>query len=145
MTADIPLVKAHHKDKPTTPIAQILKRHEAVQLDTGAGYTLPFVNTKFKANVRVVDFWPHKLEDFCVGRRATEYDILSDASSGEGTDREEDMRKFREGKGYGGKKKWEWRFALQVEQAGKVKGPEKIWLLVDNMSAQMLFGEDATK
>jgi protection-of-telomeres protein 1 len=95
----------------------------------------------------VVDFWPHKLEDFSVGRRVSEFDILSDASSGEGTDDEEDMRRFRSGQGFGGEKKWEWRFALRVKDTGTKSdsSPELAWLVVDNFSAQMLLGTDAVK
>lgn len=98
--------------------------------------------------MRVVDFWPHKLEDFAVGRRISDYDILSDNSGGESTDNEEDMKLFRAGKGFGGERKWEWRFALQVEDASiKATSPaERMWLLVDHQSAQMLLNVDeATK
>lgn len=132
---------------PTTSFDDILDKHTAVISGTEHQYSLPFINTNFRANVRVVDYFPHKLQDFSVGRRVTEYDMLSDGSDGESTDLEEDMRQFRAGKGFGGERRWEWRFALQVEQAGNKPGDrmEKIWLVVDNSAAQRLLGQDAVK
>ena len=72
--------------------------------------------------------------------------MLSDYSGGEGTDLEEDMGIFRDGKGFA-KSVWEWRFALQVEDAIAGASNERLWLIVDNKSAQMLLNldEDATK
>lgn len=120
---------------------------DIMRSDNGTEYTLPFENVKYRSNVRVVDFWPNKLEDFAVGRRVSEYEVLSDYSGGESTDNEEDMRLFRQGKGYGGEKTWEWRFALRVEDASKKAGSqeETIWLVVDNPAAQMLLNMDAVK
>jgi hypothetical protein len=96
--------------------------------------------------VRVVDFFPHKIEDFAVGRRPSEYDILSDYSGGEDTDREEDLRVFKNGRGFA-KNIWEWRFALQVEDASSKESKERLWLMVDNHAAQGLLNleDDATK
>lgn len=71
--------------------------------------------------------------------------MLSDYSGDEDTDHEEDLRNFRKGKGFG-RKVWEWRFALQVEDASK-DAKERIWLMVDNHAAQGLLNleENATK
>jgi hypothetical protein len=82
-------------------------------------------------------------KDFAVGRRATEYDMLSDYSGGEDTDVEADRRMFKNGKGFA--KKYEWRFALEVEDADPTSKKERMWLLVDNHSAQALLNMDATK
>lgn len=87
--------------------------------------------------MRIVDFFPDKVEDFAVGRRPSEYDILSDYSGGEDTDREEDMRVFKSGKGFA-KNIWEWRFALQVEDASQNGPKERLWLIVNNHVAQGL-------
>ena len=92
----------------------------------------------------MIGYFPHRIEDFAVGRRVTEYDMLSDYSGGEDTDREEDRRNFREGKGFG-KKKWEWRFALEVEDAGSELPKIRTWLMVDNFAAQGLIDMDAEK
>jgi hypothetical protein len=118
-----------------------------VKSGSGLEYVLPFENVKYRSNVRVVDFWPDKLEDFAVGRRVSEYEVLSDYSGGESTDNEEDMRLFREGKGYGGQKAWEWRFALRVKDADEKAGNQEntIWLVVNNQAGQMLLNIDATK
>lgn len=106
----------------------------------------PFTNRTYKANVRVVDYAPNRIEDFAVGHKSSEMDILSDYSGGEETDHEEDLRIFRSGKGFP-KKVWEWRFALQVEDASSKDSKERLWLIVDNHAAQGLLGleENAAK
>lgn len=111
----------------------------------------PFSNAKYRANVRVVDYFPESIEDFAVSHRASDYDMLSDYSGGEESDRDDDLRNFRNGHGFR-ERVWEWRFALQVEDAmdKKLDGDkesQKMWLLVDNHAAQMLLRleEDAAK
>jgi len=105
---------------------------------------LQFVNAKYKANIQVIGYFPHDIRDFAVGRQVTEYDMLSDYSGGEETDLEEDARLFKEGKGFG-QKKWEWRFALEVEDAGSKAPKDRMWLHVDNYAAQALLDLDAAK
>jgi protection-of-telomeres protein 1 len=105
---------------------------------------LPFNVAKYRANVRIVGYFPDRLQDFAVGRRESEFDILSDYSGGEDTNPEEDRRLWKEGKGFG-KKRWEWRFALQVEDADPKAPKERLWLIVDNHSGQGLLDMDATK
>ncbi|RDW88478.1 hypothetical protein BP6252_00510 [Coleophoma cylindrospora] len=142
-------VRCIHPEKPTLSLLDV-KSLVLSKSTTGHAYTLPFVNANYKANVRVVDFFPDKLEDFAVGRRVSEYDILSDYSGGEETDRDEDMRSFRAGKGFP-EKRWEWVFALQVEDASRApmsagtSSNNRLWLTVDNQAAQMLLNmeEDA--
>ena len=99
---------------------------------------------KYKAHLRVVGFFPPNVEDFAVGRRPSEYDMLSDYSGGEDTDREGDMRQWRQRNGRP-KKIWEWRFALQVIDASNKASKERMWLMVENQDAQMLLDMDATK
>ena len=138
-------VKCSFPDISTLGLEQILKpiKH-IINVETKQEVILPFVNGKYRANVRVVGYFPHKVEDFAVGRRITEYDMLSDYSGGEDTDREEDRRIFKDGKGFG-KKKWEWRFALEVEDAGPKLPKPRTWLVVDNLAAQGLLDMDAEK
>lgn len=140
-------MRCNHPDKPPTPLATILNDTHIVRSASGSELVLPFENVKHRSNVRVVDFWPNKLEDFAVSRRVSEYEVLSDYSGGESTDNEEDMRLFRQGKGYGGEKTWEWRFALRVQDADKKARSHKdtMWLIVDNQAAQMLLNMDAVK
>jgi protection of telomeres protein 1 len=139
-------VKAIDPDRQPTPISEILKNIGRIAR-SDVEFDLPFTNVKYKSNLRVIDFWPDKLEDFSVGRRVSEYDVLSDFSGNESTDNEECMRQFRAGKGWGGEKVWEWRFALRVVDAGRkpAKENESIWLTVDNQAAQMLLNLDAVK
>lgn len=110
----------------------------------GQHYVSPFDVCKYKANVRVVDFFPPKVEDFAVGHRPSEFDMLSDYSGGEDTDPGEDIRMYRTGKGYP-EKEWEWRFALQVVDASHEASTERMWLMVGNYDAQMLLNMEATK
>lgn len=116
----------------------------------GPGCPSPFTVRKYRANVRIVNYAPERIEDFSVWRRESEYDMLSDYSGGENTDVEEDMRSYSSGKGFA-KKIWEWRFWLQVEDASSNTNPKspkkRLWLLVDNSSAQGLLGldDDAAK
>jgi len=98
-----------------------------------------------------VGYFPHEIEDFAIGRRVSEYDMLSDYSGGEDTDYKESMKNFKSGKGFP-KKSWEWRFALEVQDAdavgdsgGKDKKKERVLLMVDNHSAQGLLNMDAAK
>jgi protection-of-telomeres protein 1 len=139
------VVRCSHPDYPVLSLEQILKPHSYI-LDPQADQEviLPFVNAKYKANVRVIGYFPHDLRDFAVGRRATEYDMLSDYSGGEETDLEEDARLFKAGKGFG-QKKWEWRFAVEVEDASSKTPKERMWLHVDNHAAQALLDLDAAK
>ncbi|RDL39800.1 uncharacterized protein BP5553_04140 [Venustampulla echinocandica] len=134
-----------HPDQPIVSFAEILKPRKLMIGDNGREYASPFTICNYKANVRVVDYFPDNLEDFTVGHRASEYDILSDYSGGEDTDLEEERRIFKSGRGFA-KNAWEWRFALQVEDASITHCKDRIWLIVDNFSAQYLLGldEDAT-
>ncbi|OAA64640.1 telomere-binding alpha subunit central domain containing protein [Niveomyces insectorum RCEF 264] len=101
---------------------------------TTQSITLPFVNVKFRAQVRVVDYLPARLEDFAVGRKTSEYDILSDAddaaaggdgdesssclSSSSSEDEDGDARRASGTLNqHVGERVWEWRFALLLEDA----------------------------
>jgi hypothetical protein len=127
-------------------LAEILKPRTLTKNEEDQKIPSSFTCARYRANVKVVDFFPHKIEDFAVGRRASEFDILSEYSGGEETDREEDMRIFKSGKGFA-KNIWEWRFALQVEDADQMKSKNRLWLIVDNHAAQGLLSleDDATK
>jgi protection-of-telomeres protein 1 len=87
----------------------------------------------------VVDYFPHDIRDFAVGRRATEYDMLSDCSSGEDSESDNlmDMDSFA------AQRKWEWRFALVVEDADPDGPKHRTTLIVGNSDAQMLLNIEA--
>jgi protection-of-telomeres protein 1 len=110
----------------------------------GAEYLSPFDVAKYRASVRVINYFPDRIEDFAVGRRESIYEMLPDYSGGEDTDVEESMASFRNGKGFP-KKTWTWRFALEVEDATPSPKRERTWLIVDNPDGQMLLGLDASE
>ncbi|TVY14105.1 Protection of telomeres protein 1 [Lachnellula arida] len=137
-------IRCAHPDLPIQSFAEIQKPRK-ILLDDGQDHISPFTNCKYRANVRVVDYFPHRIEDFAVGYRSSEYEMLSEYSGDEDTDHEEDLRTFRSGKGFS-KDTWEWRFALQVEDATAKDPKDRMWLIVDNPGAQGLLNleEDAT-
>jgi protection of telomeres protein 1 len=139
-------VKCAFPDEPIISLAEILKPKTISLSDESEEHVSPFNVCKYRANVRVVDCFPPKLEDFAIGRRSSVFDMLSDYSGGEDTDLEEDRRIFKSGKGFP-KDIWEWRFALLVEDASSKDAKERLWLIVDNHAAQGLLGleDDATK
>lgn len=106
----------------------------------------PFTIAKYRANVRVVDYFPPRIEDFAVGSRSSEFDLLEEFSGLEDTDAEQSRKLWRSGQGHP-KDKWEWRFALKVEDAESEGSGDTMWLIVDNSSAQMLLNleDDATR
>ncbi|KAK8066383.1 hypothetical protein PG997_013130 [Apiospora hydei] len=114
-------VTCESEDQPVSPLDRILDgvSWKRSGINGEEHVALPFTNVKFRANVRVVDFRPRRLEDFAAGRKVTDF---------------------------AGPKSWEWRFALELEDASpRAKGekPERIWALVDNYEAQQLTNMDA--
>ncbi|KAH8672784.1 hypothetical protein BGZ60DRAFT_430092 [Tricladium varicosporioides] len=138
-------VRCPYPDQPIVTIDDILNPKMIMKNANGQEVPSPFTLCNYRSNVRVVDYFPNKLEDFAVGHRATDLDMLSDYSGAEDTDIEEERRIFKSGRGFA-KDAWEWRFALQVEDAEKPDINKRIWLMVDNHAAQALlnFEEDAT-
>lgn len=134
-----------YPEEPILPLSDILNHRELLHGNDQEHFS-PFTICKYRANVRVVDYFPHKLEDFSVGYRSSEFELLSDYSGNEDTDLEEELRMYRSGKGFK-KDTWEWRFALQVEDASTKDSKERLWLIVDNPAAQQLLGldDDATR
>ncbi|KAI1262473.1 hypothetical protein F5Y18DRAFT_151542 [Xylariaceae sp. FL1019] len=140
------LVKCESPKLPATPVSSITKPIPWKTAVDGkeVTLTLPFCCAKYRANVRVVDFRPKKLENFATWRKSTEADLVSDISSSESdTDSDEDHRTLNR---FSGKKIWEWRFALQLEEAAPKErdGSERVWVVVDNQEGQQLTALDAT-
>ncbi|KXJ93066.1 hypothetical protein Micbo1qcDRAFT_232697 [Microdochium bolleyi] len=136
-------IKCESIDRPATRLATILDPvSRVVDIDKNGESTavaLPFVNSKHRIIVRVVDFAPRKLQDFSRWRQKTEYDILSE-HSGTDTDSEDDTGRDTL-ESYRGEKIWEWRFALQLEEFSldeESEEPRKVWVLVDNIEGQQL-------
>ncbi|KAI1283637.1 hypothetical protein F5Y07DRAFT_350185 [Xylaria sp. FL0933] len=138
------LIKCESKEQPITPVPSIVKpvlwntalEGEEVTL------TLPFACAKYRTNVRVVDFHPYTLENFATSRRSSESDVISDCSSDSDSESDDEHSSLHP---YPGEKIWEWRFALQLEDADlNSKGERyKFWVVVDNIEAQQLTGLDA--
>ncbi|WEW60259.1 hypothetical protein PRK78_005744 [Emydomyces testavorans] len=104
-------IRSNYIATPTRTIKQILENES--HWNTGPGgieYQLPFQNLKYRASVRVVDFFPPNLEDFAVPFNP-EYAILADtAASSDLIDSDEEP--------IIGRQRWEWRFCLLVEDGG---------------------------
>ncbi|EEP83007.1 predicted protein [Uncinocarpus reesii 1704] len=137
-----PHIRSNYLATPTRTIQQILENETHWNTGPeGIEYQLPFQNLKYRASVRVVDFFPPNLEDFAVAYNS-EYDMLDDApessdlsdSGGDFTDR---------------RRRWEWRFCLLVEDAGPgiLHAPgrkrERLKLFVTGPDAVFLLSIDA--
>lgn len=125
------------------PVSDILKFENLnTRAADGSLRVAPFTCRKYRADVRVVDFFPSKVEGFAVGRRISEFDMLPDYSGGEDTDVAGDRATWKTGKG-APQKRWEFRFALKLEDAGSGSSKASIWVVVDHTSAQRLLDLDS--
>jgi protection-of-telomeres protein 1 len=132
-------VRCSYPAQPIVGLSEILRPEKLAQGGNDEVLLSPFALRKYRANVRVVDFFPHRIEDFAVRHRTSEFDILSDHSDEEDTD-EYDEQSFSKRGRVATKTIWEWRFALQVEDAMANDTSDRLWLLVDNLEAQCLLG-----
>lgn len=138
-------VRCNNPTKPTRPLSSILADHETTT-PKGATYILPFQNVRSRATVRVVDFFPPKLEDFSRKSVSSEYDVLSDSESEVDSNSDDD-----DGSGAGSDRgaasvKWEWAFYLLVEDANPVpRGQTKtrMKVVVAGNDAEFLLRLDA--
>ena len=158
-------VRCESENQYVTPISTMIEPVPWTTKVEGEEVTLnlPFICAKYRANVRVVDFRPRRLEDFATWRKKTEFDVLSDYSGGGGGG-ESDSGVAEESDGddevgpsaggnldaYRGQKAWEWRFALLLEgvdSKGGMLGDDgdvsALWAVVDNNEAQQLLNLDA--
>ncbi|KAF7550920.1 hypothetical protein G7046_g7869 [Stylonectria norvegica] len=137
--------KCEHENEPATSVEDMLQPIFHTTTIDGQAITLqlPFANTNFRANVRVVDFMPRDIKDFAFPKKQSEYDALSDNDESEssGSESEQDvMTDFTT------KRDWEWRFFLELEDAVVPENQEKkrVWVVVDNSAAQCLVNLDAS-
>ncbi|KAI5294256.1 hypothetical protein KEM52_004370, partial [Ascosphaera acerosa] len=63
-----PLVRADHASIPPTPVSIIRDRVVLRSLPVGRAYRLPFTNSRYRAVVRCVGYFPPDLRDFAVRR-----------------------------------------------------------------------------
>lgn len=141
-TLTIIIVKTHNVAIPYRSISDILhnESHNNKPQD-GVEYRLPFQNVRYKSRLRVVDFFPHRLEEFAVPYKK-ELDHLSD----EEIDDEAELVD-----NYPGPVTWEWRFCLLVEdgiptsQNFKGEPKERMELLVAKSDAEFLLNMTAVE
>lgn len=147
-SADGDLVKCESPEQPVTPVSLTIEPASWKTTVQGeeVTLTLPFTCAKYRVNVRVVDFRPRNLENFATWRQSTESDVLGDYS-GDSSSGSDDGGDGGHGPPvqYSGKGVWEWRFALQLEDADPKSKVEKhrFWAVVDNIEAQQLVSLDA--
>ena len=134
-------------DEPATALSEMLQRRRLdINVQGGVmNVELPFTCARYRANVRVTDFFPDKLDNFACWRRHSEFDLLG--NDGASTDEESDDDEGEsEGEGRSPSQRiWEWRFALRLEDASAQSRGAKdaIWVMVNNLEAQLLLGLDA--
>jgi protection-of-telomeres protein 1 len=108
------------------------------------------MNIKFKANLRILDFSPHNLEDFTFRFKIPEKTPLSDdedddpdsgsdISSGAKTPPPPSSAADREDREW----KWEWQFYLLCEDIKPTRPKERIKLCITKEDAVFLLGLDA--
>ena len=164
-------IRTTKPDIPTRPLSSILSLStHALTTPQGTPYTLPFQNIKSRAVVRIVDFYPPNIADFAVKRRPiSEYDVLSDfsgdsssddddsalnssndneANNDEDSDDDDQNAINTEYTNRGQTSKWEWRFALTVEDASSPASPqqqrERMTVYVSDQDAVFLIKIDAS-
>ncbi|KAL1956425.1 hypothetical protein VTO42DRAFT_7311 [Malbranchea cinnamomea] len=136
-----PHIRSSHPAVPCRSIRDILENESHRNSAPGqVEYILPFQNFRYRATVRVVDFFPPKLEDFSV-----KYDVdramLGDEESVVSDDSNSDAEY--------GRRKWEWRFCLLVEDGGRGvrynpgEPRPRMKLFVADADAVFLLGMDA--
>ncbi|KAK0639021.1 hypothetical protein B0T16DRAFT_235735 [Cercophora newfieldiana] len=129
-----------HNHVPVSTIASILKPSYRDSEEPGQRLTLPFVCAKYRACVRVVDFHPSYLENFTCSRKQRAYEgFVSDSEDSDSQDGDTSDESMVEDDS---KRIWEWRFALQLEDARKPG--QRVWVLVDNSNGQCLTGLHAS-
>jgi len=147
-------VRCSHTTTPLSPVKAILDpthlRHTCT-LSGGKGgggggivVALPFINANYRAQVRVVDFHPHELEDFAVP-------VPHTASSTPPSSREPSPSDIYlppppDSPPSTQTQKWEWNFALTLEDAttaSHLRGEgQRIEVQVHNDTAQRLLGQE---
>ncbi|KAM0435177.1 hypothetical protein ACHAPT_003267 [Fusarium lateritium] len=143
-------VKCENSEKPASFIDEMTKpMHYQTTIDgQDVKLQLPFVNTNYRTNVRVVNFFPSNLVDFARPKKETEFDMLSDdgeeSVSSSGSEQEDVEQPTLDD--FATKRRWEWRFYLELEDAAvpEKQNKQRMWVAVDNQAAQCLLDLDAS-
>lgn len=136
-------MKCENESKPPSLIADMLQPvlHETSIDGEMVSLRLPFHNANYRSIVRVTNFMPSRLEDFCKPKKTSEDDVYSDSEP----ECESDASAAAASTTSAAPDAWEWRFCLQLEDAGAGPGQQKsrLWVLVDDQAAQCLVDLDA--
>jgi len=114
-------------------------KHLSYSTPYGTTETLPFVNRKCYAHVRVVDYYPPDLEDFAQSRDNADFNSVPE-------NEHEDLSISYEEQTP--PNRWEWAFFLLVEDAKPIsclQNPPRMKLLVSGQEAQFLLKLDAAE
>ena len=150
-------IRCAHHTKPIRLISDIKSLDYHINTPPkGEPYKLPFLNINSRAKVRVIDFFPSKIEDFCIRQpkksieRAALEDELSSSSD------EPDGGGASESEGDGTDCDWVWGFQLLLEDASPSSKPNRapatdeqiegnrVWVTVADKDAEYLLKLDAT-
>lgn len=114
----------------------LLNESHNISLPNNIQYRLPFQCIKYRTIVRVVDFFPPNIADFCVP-----YMPRSSPSSPQSSEDEDEIAPETLGV------RWEWRFCLLVEDAQILPSQprKRIKLFVSGSDAEFLLKLDAVK
>lgn len=130
-------VQAAYPGIKTQRVEDILtKSSQKIKSPDGVEYELPFQNIRYRSVIKVVDFFPPKLEDFAVPQKSAQPGrSASDDDDGDNDYSNDFVR-------------WSWRFCLLVESAatpppGEPK--ERMPLFVAGPEAEYLLRMDAVK
>lgn len=127
-------MRCTHEDVPVTKVLDILDPQNTKHINSapdGREYILPFINVKYRAKVRVVDYEPKDLEDFAV-RPETEYSSDDDPDDMDWVNTSSPS--------------YEWYFSLLLEDASMPPSAneterQRIWVHVHHENAQFLLGK----
>ena len=140
------IVRARDPERSFTSLTHLVQRsQDEIRSAGGKSWHLPFQNLQSRHRVRVVDFFPPRIEDFAVPYAHSEYDVLSDYEG----DLELDVSSLDKTNSDSGIT-WRWRFCLLLEDAsldsprkeGKIRGMK---VIVADEDAEYLLKLDATK
>ncbi|KAF1971002.1 hypothetical protein BU23DRAFT_600549 [Bimuria novae-zelandiae CBS 107.79] len=132
-----PNVCAGHEDVGLSTVDEIVNNpHLKTITETGDELTLPFVNSRYRTRLRVVDHWPLQLKNFT---RSTSIPTTSQASAlTSSTGNSQSLKDASQSGNFA------WHFFLLVEDANAPEGstPTRFPLTIDTARAQCLLKMD---
>jgi protection-of-telomeres protein 1 len=134
----VPEVKCAHPDKTLLRLSQIIDTPHLTYKTSSGEETLPYVNQKTRAQVRVVDFYPPNLADFT---QCLDHSSYNDCPS-----TTDDLTGFDFDDSSLLPTRWEWSFYLLVEDAKPMAGQKtRMPLLIAGSDAEYLLRRDAVE